>query len=179
MWGFPGIGNVSALLTPKGLRAPFFLSIQRLPASCCFSLWRRGQGRGGGGGSEQRGRAEGSRLLRGPTHCSLTPHPWPHQMPLRSSPAFPRSLPGGHPFVLSPARAEDQTFHRGPAFQFFKLLHKKRCAGNSISKSSGSLCTGGILMNSSFILIFVQPTEASFSNIFHSHLPQKRKKYDL
>lgn len=83
-------------------------------ASCCFSLCRRGRGWGDG---EQRGRAEGRLLLRGPTDCSLTPHLWPHQMPLRSSPASPRSLPGGHPLVLSPARVEDQTFHRGPAFQ--------------------------------------------------------------
>lgn len=58
------------------------------------------------------------------------------------------------------------------------------CIGRDVPKtashkSSVFLCTGGILMNSSFILIFVQPTEASFSNVFHSHPPQKRKKYYL
>lgn len=35
------------------------------------------------------------------------------------------------------------------------------------------------LMNSSFILIFVQPTEAPFSNVFHSYPPQKQKTYYL
>lgn len=43
------------------------------------------------------------------------------------------------------------------------------------SQGQGSL-PRGFLTNPSFILIFVQPTEAPFSNVFHSYPPQKQNK---
>lgn len=58
-------------------------------------------------------------------------------------------------------------------FKHFFKLSSERCDQNSISKASVFLCTGVILMNSSFLLRFVQPTEAAFSNVFH---PQKQKQ---
>lgn len=113
---------------------------------------------------------------RGRASTGITPLATPHasavltslQCPSQGDVLSHRPRPGPRASCLT----EDLHFK-----QFFKLFYRKRCDQNSISKLSVFLCTGVILINSSFILIFVQPTETSFSNVFHSQPPQKQKYY--